>query len=48
MEAYTIKNNTDALVVIFKEAGLDVSAEEIKLWSCLADSAGQSRYKDRY
>lgn len=28
--------------MVFKEAGLDVSAEEIKLWSCLVDSAGQS------
>jgi hypothetical protein len=42
MEAYTIKNNTEALVVVFKEAGLDVSAEEIKLLSCFVDSAGQS------
>jgi hypothetical protein len=31
MAAYTINNNKEALVVVFKEAGLDVSAEEIKL-----------------
>jgi hypothetical protein len=42
MEAYTIKNNTEVLVAVFKEAGLDVSAEEIKLRLCLAVSAGQS------
>jgi hypothetical protein len=37
MEAYTIKNDTEALVVVFKEACLDVSAEETKLWSYLVD-----------
>lgn len=41
MEAYTVKNNTEALVVVFKEAGLDVSVEEIKLWSWLVHNAGQ-------
>jgi hypothetical protein len=40
MEAYTVKNNTEALVVICKEAGLDVSVEEIKLRSWLVDKAG--------
>ena len=43
------EENTEALVVVFKEAGLGVSAEEIrsKLWSCFVDNAGQSECKDR-
>ena len=42
MEVYTMKNNTEALVVTIKKTGLDVNAEETKLQSYLMDSAGQS------
>jgi len=36
------EENTEAIVVVFKEAGLGVSAEEItsNLWPCLVDNVG--------